>query len=73
MKARFWNLVCVKSVKADFVVAMVVSGLGASSFFIKSGKEVDSVAANFSRALGARPIGMLYPRRGVARPLGLWY
>ena len=52
---------------------MVVNGFSASSFFTKSGKEVDSVAANVFRALGARPIGMLYPRRGVASPFGLWY
>ena len=28
--------------------------------------KMDFVAANVFRALGARPIGMLYPRRGVA-------
>ena len=48
----------------------MVNGLGVSSFFIKSGKEVDSVAANFSRALGARPIGAIQCARGVARPFG---
>ena len=34
--------------------------------FLLKAKKVDSIAANGFRALGARPIGMLYPRRGVA-------
>ena len=67
-----WRLVFVKSVKADFVVARVVNGWAHLPFLLEAEK-VDSIAANFSRALGARPVGMIQCARGAASPFGFWY
>ena len=63
MKARFWNLVFVKSEKADSVVLGWLMAWVYLPFLLKA-KKVDSVAANFSRALGARPIGAIQCARG---------